>query len=443
MDIIVEELEFLNDFQMDSIYKAENIECGERVVNESEENVFDNPWTYISCFYGPQTQELPIAIFITVINVIIFITGLLGNIAVCIVIFKQPTLHSATNYYLFNLAVSDVTLLIFGLPNDVMMYWHQYPWYLGEAFCKFRALISETASYVSVLTIVAFSTERYIAICYPLHRRAVSGLQRAIWIITGLWIVSFFSAIPFAISTVVHFLDYPIHSKQFIEESAMCAMTSQPANIPLTEMSTIIFFVIPLLIIMVQYTNMGITIWRTAETNFGNKLKGSVHRKNRRLQSNKSIIRMLSFVVLGFFVCWAPFHAQRVLSVYMGDDDDSNEIKYWVFLITGVFYYFSSTLNPILYNVMSDRMRNAFKEVFFGIKQKKPSTYSTFRETSHTTISVQHPAPICNLCNDDDLYLNKDSALLFADNSSKRGSYQKCSKKHADFLNAKQDETCV
>lgn len=68
------------------------------------------------------------------------------------------------------------------------------------------------ASYVSVLTVVAFSTERYIAICYPLYLRAISGLQRAIWIISGLWIVSFLCALPFAVHTLITYVYYPYNS---------------------------------------------------------------------------------------------------------------------------------------------------------------------------------------------------------------------------------------
>ncbi|CAG9128586.1 unnamed protein product [Plutella xylostella] len=29
------------------------------------------------------------------------------------------------------------------LPNDLTVYWHQYPYSLGVVFCKLRALISE------------------------------------------------------------------------------------------------------------------------------------------------------------------------------------------------------------------------------------------------------------------------------------------------------------
>lgn len=55
-----------------------------------------------------------ILIMLTVIYVIIFITGVLGNVVTCIVIAKNKGMHTAVNYYLFSLAVSDLLLLISG-----------------------------------------------------------------------------------------------------------------------------------------------------------------------------------------------------------------------------------------------------------------------------------------------------------------------------------------
>ncbi|CAG9571981.1 unnamed protein product [Danaus chrysippus] len=96
-----------------------------------------------------------------------------------------------------------------GLPNDLSVYWHQYPNSLGVVFCKLKALISEAASYVSVLTIVAFTLERYLAICHPLHIYAVAGLRRALRIVLSLWVLSLLAASPFAHYTTVNYHQYP------------------------------------------------------------------------------------------------------------------------------------------------------------------------------------------------------------------------------------------
>ncbi|CAH1160283.1 unnamed protein product [Phaedon cochleariae] len=331
-------------------------------------------WEYIQCFRGPQSQDIETAVIVTVVNCIIFVTGVLGNVAVCVVIMKHKALSTPTDYYLLNLAIADLTLLIFGLPYDIMLYWYQYPWIFGQPVCQGRALISEMASYVSVLTVVTFSTERYVAICHPMYTLVMSSLRRSLRIILCIWVVSFICALPFAIYSGVDYIPHPNESQNIILESALCAMISQPENIPLTEISTTIFFLIPMTIIIYQYIKMGLVMIRNSNNNgqLGDSLSGCVHRKDRKYEmNNRNVVKMLSLVALGFFACWCPFHAQRLISVHLDEDYYSEEINYWMYVVTGILYYFSSTLNPILYNVTSLRMRNAFKEVMCGVKRTR------------------------------------------------------------------------
>lgn len=62
------------------------------------------------------TNNSDIVLFsiITIFYAIIFIAGVLGNLITCIVISRNKFMHTATNFYLFNLAVSDLLLLLSG-----------------------------------------------------------------------------------------------------------------------------------------------------------------------------------------------------------------------------------------------------------------------------------------------------------------------------------------
>ena len=75
----------------------------------------------------------------------------------------------------------------------------------------------------------------------------------------------------------------------------------------------------------------------------------------------------LACVVIAFFLCWAPFHLQRLMYVY-GDRTDIvfRTINEFLYLIAGVAYYVSATINPILYNLLSVKYRTAFKETLCG-----------------------------------------------------------------------------
>lgn len=59
-------------------------------------------------------DPLTIVIPVTICYAIIFVAGILGNVITCAVISRNKSMHTATNYYLFNLAVSDLLLLLSG-----------------------------------------------------------------------------------------------------------------------------------------------------------------------------------------------------------------------------------------------------------------------------------------------------------------------------------------
>ncbi|KAG8196104.1 hypothetical protein JTE90_007840 [Oedothorax gibbosus] len=68
-------------------------------------------------------------------------------------------------------------------------------------------------------------------------------------------------------------------------------------------------------------------------------------------------------VVVAFFLCWAPFHAQRLMAIYIVNKTPTAVVIYTTLThISGVTYYVSATINPILYSIMSNKFRQAFKD---------------------------------------------------------------------------------
>ena len=94
---------------------------------------------------------------------------------------------------------------------------------------------------------------------------------------------------------------------------------------------------------------------------------------------NKKKHPIPAVVVIAFFLCWTPFHAQRLGYVYFKDAGFFRTINEWLMYASGVLYYVSSTINPILYNLMSVRYRQAFKKTLCGAKS-----------TLHLEIVTQH-----------------------------------------------------
>ena len=85
-----------------------------RTVNTSSESTFAEK-QYLESYMGQQRiWGLPLTITITIIYCGVFFSGGIGNICTCIVVIRNRYMHTATNYYLLNLAVSDTFLLMLG-----------------------------------------------------------------------------------------------------------------------------------------------------------------------------------------------------------------------------------------------------------------------------------------------------------------------------------------
>jgi len=121
-----------------------------------------------------------------------------------------------------NLVLSDLLVLILGLPLETYTFWSAYPWIFGETFCVVRTMAAETSTYASILTITAFTVERYVAICHPMKAKLMSSLPRAVRTIIVVWIVSGCCSVPIWIQYgVVYELD---DAGQPIPDSALCSI---------------------------------------------------------------------------------------------------------------------------------------------------------------------------------------------------------------------------
>ncbi|KAG7274919.1 hypothetical protein CRUP_036812 [Coryphaenoides rupestris] len=70
-------------------------------------------------------------------------------------------------------------------------------------------------------------------------------------------------------------------------------------------------------------------------------------------------------ILVGVFgVCWAPFHTERLLWSSISQWTDTMHAVYQcVHILAGVLFYLSSAVNPIIYNLLSTRFREGFREL--------------------------------------------------------------------------------
>lgn len=139
-----------NFYDVPSRFNLENISSSINTTNIFyQSTIFNNDEQLLQ--YNSR-DSLYLIVPITFIYGVIFITGCIGNLSTCIVISRNKSMYSATNYYLFSLAVSDFVLLISGVPMELYHIWNKNTFIFGEMFCILRNIINEMSANATVLT---------------------------------------------------------------------------------------------------------------------------------------------------------------------------------------------------------------------------------------------------------------------------------------------------
>ncbi len=82
-----------------------------------------------------------VLIFASITYGLLFFFGVSGNALVAFVIWKNVDMRSSTNYFLVNLCIADLLVLIFCIPSGLLETFEPMEWVLGPAMCKYCLLI--------------------------------------------------------------------------------------------------------------------------------------------------------------------------------------------------------------------------------------------------------------------------------------------------------------
>ncbi|CAD7084087.1 unnamed protein product [Hermetia illucens] len=376
-------------------------------------------------------DAIPILATITICYIFIFIAGVLGNLITCTVISRNKFMHTATNYYLFNLAISDLLLLLSGMPYEIYDIWFPSSFPFTDPICILKGLLSETSANATVLTITAFTVERYIAICHPFRQHTMSKLSRVVKFILLIWMSAFILAIPQS-------MQFGVRNS---ENGNLCTVTKSIYMAHAFEVSGFLFFIGPMTAICVLYVLIGIKL---NKSKYLQEVKRKPSEPNRNVSGQTRVIRMLVAVAVAFFLCWAPFHAQRLVAVYGSKSVTSHsDLFYKVYkvltYISGVLYYLSTCINPLLYNIMSYKFRDAFKLTLarqFGLGSKyqvKNHNYSALSRqngsvrlttTTDSTRAKPHRLRCVSVSSQSTLMTSLSKNDMFAGNPLNRGDLQ-------------------
>lgn len=159
--------------------------------------------------------------------------------------------------------------------------------------------------------------------------------------------------------------------EQYIDGTNVTVCMTQatdPWAITFFLMTISVFFLIPLLILVIIYSIIAKHLILKTTGN-GHTTCTSKMRKQaeHNLKARRQVVLMLGAVVVSFFLCLMPFRILTLCIIIVPDDIFRNvgvESYYNVLFFCRIMLYLNSAINPILYNLMSSKFRKGFQKLY-------------------------------------------------------------------------------
>ena len=145
------------------------------------------------CFLADSNAE---KVLMALAYFIIVLVSLVGNSLVILVFYKNKQLRRSINYYVLNMAVSDLFTLLTIMPGHIVhiisgstAFMVDTPLVLGNILCKLCYFLPDVSLMVSIQSLRLISVDRFIAVVFPLQIKLISPKVRFICI-SCTWIVA-------------------------------------------------------------------------------------------------------------------------------------------------------------------------------------------------------------------------------------------------------------
>ena len=312
----------------------------------------------------PTCSRIPSTIITSVIS-FASLAAFIGNSLVTITFLMNTTLRTSTNYFIVNMAVSDLLSSSTNWPlyatEGMLSRKHLIQDSMANFVCKLGTYSRAVSQAVSVLSLLMIVVDRYIAIVLPFKAIHVTKRLRVV-LLLFTWALPLLVGFPYAWLCKI------------VKEGGQtfCGSFESWSTIEIYSFYSVgflIFYFVPLILIIILYSRI---MKRLRQTRPGEGGQEAVTK--RTLHQNQIVMKVFLWIVSAFFICWTPLCVYIVLmrlfpSIFSKDS---------CMLYSGFFYYvfpsLSTVINPIILFKYGSRFSKALKEMFSRFTCKPPRT---------------------------------------------------------------------
>ncbi|XP_070224937.1 olfactory receptor 2A2 [Bos mutus] len=257
---------------------------------------------------------------------LLYVCNLLANGMILGLICLDPRLHSPMYFFLFHLAIIDISYPSSNLPT----------------FLENLMLFNLTFGSIECLILLAMSYDRYVAICHPLQYTVIMNWRVCSILAIACWACGF----ALALVQVILLLRLPFCGLQKVNHF-LCDIRSvlklACGDIWINEMflfaDGILILVGPLFLMLISYMRI---LWAIL-----------------KIQSKEG--RKKAFSTCSSHLCVVGFYFGLAMIVYMVPDNSQQEEHLKILFL---FYtLFNPLLNPLVYSVRNAQVKAAFHRV--------------------------------------------------------------------------------
>ena len=270
--------------------------------------------------------------------VLTFLLAVAGNCLVLLILWKKKR-KSVNDTLIFNLSMSDLTLMLLSLPVNVFFLGGiEFPVF----FCKFLSPLMTATFNVSIFTLTFMAVYRWRVIVNSLrpemrHRFVI------IWI-TVIWVVGFVLLLPLIIVAET-------------EETGGCKENWKPDQSRVyTAVLFALQYVLPLTTIAGAYILIGIDIGKAKERHHldaQDRFASEVRRKE-----DLQIIKMMGLIVILFAVCMLPIQVAWLIADF--GTEKHKEVGDVLLRVADIAAYVHACVNPIVYGTITRYFRREY-----------------------------------------------------------------------------------
>ena len=289
---------------------------------------------------------------------------LLGNVIIISVLTcsRYRKITSRVNIFIVNLAIADLTVLVFTMTTEILFVVFEHRWLLGGALCKLLLYLQIVTLAATTFMLTAMSYDRYLALCQPMRIKG-SFKQHALRLIAASWLLALLLATPqLFIFQQVRVGIYP--DGEVIYACASRGYTAWWQRKLYFSFLACYILVLPSAIISYCYLNVVRAVWRhdrrIVADKDGNSLRRERSSKAAIPKAKVRTIKMTLCIICAFIMCWTPYFAVHLLHIW---SEYTYKMAERVYVLVETVALLNSAINPVLYGFFNIKIKLGLMEL--------------------------------------------------------------------------------